>query len=193
MCGRRRKANSEKRIEEKTPLPFGPPPLASEMREAPDCSRASRRKGRCRVFRPRRCLFLFPGCSAARSGALLVRDRTTSEFRTIPGLRSSTACCSAPGKRCLLALHCFAVQREVEALALDLFFDAQSDDDVDHLEDDQADDRAVDEHDHDALDLVDELSRVAFEQAGGSAILLDREHPGQQRADDAADRMDAEG
>src|SRR5262249_49968095 len=40
-------------------------------------------------------------CSAKllRSGAPLVRDRTTSDFRTVPGLRSSTACCNASATR----------------------------------------------------------------------------------------------
>ena len=79
-----------------------------------------------------------------------------------------------------------AVQREIETLALHLIADAQSDEDVDDLEDDQRHDGVVDEDDDDAFDLVDYLHRVAFDQAGRAAVLLDREHAGEQRADAAA-------
>src|SRR5579872_1404485 len=85
-----------------------------------------------------------------------------------------------------------AVQSEVEAVALDLFADAQADDRVDDLQDDEGDDRVIGDDGHDADHLVDELAGIAFEQAGRAAILADREDAGQQRADYAADRMDAE-
>src|SRR5262249_25251649 len=86
----------------------------------------------------------------------------------------------------------FAVQCEVEALALDFVGDAQTDYGVDDLEQDQGDDRVVDEHDHNALDLVDHLCGIAFDQAGRAAVFGDREDAGQQCADGSADAVDAE-
>src|SRR5262249_5840383 len=86
----------------------------------------------------------------------------------------------------------FAVQREVEAFAFDLFADPQTDEEVHDLEQDQRNDGVIDEHGDDADALVDELLDVAIERAGGSAVLLDREDAGEQRADDAADRVHAE-
>ena len=58
--------------------------------------------------------------------------------------------------------------------------------------DDQADDGIVNEDGGDPDALIEELANVAFQNARRPAILLDREHPGQQRPDDAADRMYAE-
>src|SRR5262245_65795238 len=103
--------------------------------------------------------------------------------RAVPGLRPNR----------ISSVNGLAVQREIETLALHLIADAQSDEDVDDLEDDQRHDGVVDEDDDDALDLVDHLHRVAFDQAGGAAVLLDREHAGEQRADDAADGVHADG
>ena len=53
--------------------------------------------------------------------------------------------------------------------------------------------RAVDDGDQDALELQPDLHRVALDQAGRAADGLDREDAGQQRADDAADAVHAEG
>src|SRR5262249_61337748 len=91
------------------------------------------------------------------------------------------------------SLNGLAVQREIETLAPHLIADAQSDEDVDNLEDDQRHDGVVDEDDDDAFDLVDHLHGVAFDQAGCAAVLLDREHAGEQRADGAAAGGHAEG
>src|SRR5215472_2913302 len=76
-------------------------------------------------------------------------------------------------------LHGFAVQCQVETVALGLLLDAQADDDVDHLEDDEAGEHVPRNDDRDALDLVEDLARIALEQAGGAAVLLNREHAGQ--------------
>jgi len=51
---------------------------------------------------------------------------------------------------------------------------------------------SVDEHRDDADRLVDHLHRIAFEQAGGAAVLVDREHAGEQRAGGAADSVHPE-
>src|SRR5262244_2155303 len=114
-------------------------------------------------------------------GPSLCWDPSTA--RAVPGLRPNR----------IPSVNGLAVQREIETLALHLIADAQSDEDVDDLEDDQRHDGVVDEDDDDALDLVDHLHRVAFDQAGGAAVLLDREHAGEQRADGAADGVHAEG
>ena len=50
----------------------------------------------------------------------------------------------------------------------------------------------VDDDGADADQLVDHLARVAFDEAGVAAVLVDREDAGQDRADDAADAVDAE-
>src|SRR5262245_60608224 len=84
------------------------------------------------------------------------------------------------------------MQREVEAFALHFVRDAQADHGIDDLEQDQGNDPAVDQHDHNALDLVDYLRGIALDQAGGAAVFGDREDTGQQRADDSAYAVDAE-
>src|SRR5208283_3674593 len=99
---------------------------------------------------------------------------------------------SAPTASLLRLLHGLAMQREIETVALYLFGDSQADDHVDDLEDDQRHDGIVEEHDADALELVENLAGIAFDQARGATVLVDREHAGEQRADDAADRVDAE-
>src|SRR6185369_8585056 len=86
----------------------------------------------------------------------------------VPGLR--------PYRYVNASLDGLAVQREIETFAFHLFRHAQADENVDRLEDDERDDGAVDDDDCDALDLIDDLPGVAFEEAGGAAILLDREH-----------------
>src|SRR5262245_61664318 len=98
-------------------------------------------------------------------GPGLRRDPSTA--RAVPGLRPNR----------IRSVYGLAVQCEIETFALHLVAHAQPDEDVDDLEDDQRHDGVVDEDDHDAIDLVEELCRVAFDQAGGAAILLDREHP----------------
>src|SRR5262245_13499077 len=109
-------------------------------------------------------------------------SRGPSTARAVPGLRPNR----------IRSVHGLAVQREIETFALHLVGDAQPDEDVDDLEDDQRDDGVVDEDDDDTVDLVEELYRIAFEQAGGAAIGLDREHAGEQGTGDAADRVHAE-
>ena len=65
---------------------------------------------------------------------------------------------SAPDALPLRSVNAFAMDREVEAFALHIVTDAQSDNKVDDLEDDQRCDGAVDEHDHDASELVENLT-----------------------------------
>src|SRR3974390_2070511 len=83
------------------------------------------------------------------------------------------------------------MQGEVQTFALHFAGDAQSDDRIDDLQQDQRDYGVVHDHDGYALDLVDHLARVAFDQAGGATILGDREHAGQQCADHATYALDA--
>src|SRR5208282_2027985 len=90
-------------------------------------------------------------------------------------------------------LNGFAVQRQIEAVALDLFLDAQAHDQIDRLEDDERDDGVIDQDDDDALRLVQHLEPIALDRARGAAVFLDGEDAGQERADDAAHRVDAEG
>src|SRR5947209_13128652 len=92
----------------------------------------------------------------------------------------------------LSLLHHLAMQGVVEAVALDLVGDAQADRRLEDREDDEADDAVVDDHGDDADRLVHDLARVALDETRGAAVLLDREYAGQQRADDAADAVDAE-
>src|SRR6266852_6898175 len=89
-------------------------------------------------------------------------------------------------------LYYFSVQREVETVALDVPRHAQADKHLDHSEDNQAGDGIIDEHDGDPDALIKELTNVSLQNARRSAVLLDREHPGQQRPDDAANRMHPE-
>src|SRR5271168_1463263 len=91
-----------------------------------------------------------------------------------------------------ILLHRLAVQRNVETLAFDVCGDAQTDGNVDDLEDDERDDDVINDDDGNALDLVEHLARIAFEQAGGPAILFDREHAGEDRTRGTADAVDAE-
>src|SRR4029079_9869838 len=89
-------------------------------------------------------------------------------------------------------LNDLAVQSEIEAFAFDLFGDAEPDDRIDDLEQDQRDDGVIDNYDGDALDLVDHLGGIALDQAGGAAVLIDREYAGEQRTDYSANTMHAE-
>src|SRR3546814_2281358 len=64
----------------------------------------------------------------------------------------------------------------------------------DLLEDDQADHRGEHDGDRHALDLGQHLAGVAVEQAlAGGIDRLAGKHTGQDRTDDTADAMDAEG
>ncbi len=89
--------------------------------------------------------------------------------------------------------HLLAVQADVQTFAFLLFGDAQADDPVDDLEDDEGDDGVVDDGEAHALGLDQDLGHIAFQGAGGAADGLDREHAGEHGADDAADGMHAEG
>jgi hypothetical protein len=62
------------------------------------------------------------------------------------------------------------VQREIETVALDVLADAQPDDQIDDLEDDQGHDHVVDKDRADADELIDDLAGIALDQAGGAAI-----------------------
>src|SRR5229473_52331 len=84
------------------------------------------------------------------------------------------------------------MQREVETVALRVLRHAEPDSHLDDEEDDQAGDGIIDEDDGDPDALIEELTHVALQNARRPAVLLDREHPGQQRPDDAANRMHAE-
>jgi hypothetical protein len=53
-------------------------------------------------------------------------------------------------------------------------------------------DRIIDEDDGNPDALIEELTHVALQNTRRSAVLLNCEHPGQQRPDDAANRMHAE-
>src|SRR5271166_5834740 len=97
---------------------------------------------------------------------------------------------SVAGRRS--SVNDFAVKGEVEAVALDVFRDAQADDRLDDGQDDDGDDRVIDDDRHDADALIDDLAGVALEEAGGAAVLLNRKHAGQKRPDHAADAVDAE-
>src|SRR6266481_8085620 len=156
---------------------------------------------------------LCPNRPSSCGSSLALRHRSGLSLAAVPGLlppcsgqlvrgerwimtRSNLiGSCSNARRRCFdvnCLLYDFSMQREVEALAFDILRHAQPDEHLDHEQDDQADHGIIDEYGGDADALVEELSNVALQHARGSAILLDREHPRQQRADDAANRMDAE-
>src|ERR1044071_4643766 len=86
-------------------------------------------------------------------------------------------------------LDSFAMQREIEAVALRFFADAQPDREIDELEDDGGAD-AAEQHGHDdALDLDPDLHRIAVDETDRRVAALHghgREYAGQDRADGAA-------
>src|ERR1043166_9724583 len=95
-------------------------------------------------------------------------SRGPSTEGAVPGLHPNRAslfqlCAIFPDHAPLL--HGLTMEGEVEAFLLDVAGHAQADDDVDDLEDDQRHDHVVADHDGDAVDLVEHLARVAFEQA----------------------------
>src|SRR6202165_1554233 len=104
-----------------------------------------------------------------------------------------TANTGAPGRfprRGLL--YCFSVQREVEAVALGVLRHAEADKHLDDEEDDQTGDGVISEDDGDPDELIEALTNVSLQHTPRSSVLLDCKHPGQQRPDDAANRMHAE-
>ena len=98
-----------------------------------------------------------------------------------------------PAGLALQDVAALVVLGEVQTLGLFLFADAQPDDDIDHLEDDEAHDRGVDQGHQDALALDHDLAGDghALGQAG-TAQALGGEDAGQHGADDTADAMHAE-
>jgi hypothetical protein len=86
-------------------------------------------------------------------------------------------------------LYCLSVQREVEAFALRVLRHAEADKHLGQGEDDQAGDGIIDEDGGDPDALIEELTHVALQNACRSAVLFDREYPGEQRPDDPANRM----
>src|SRR6202034_2490322 len=92
-----------------------------------------------------------------------------------------------------LLLHGLPVEGEIEPFTLDVLADAQPDDQIDDLEDDQRHDHVVDEHAADADDLVEHLAGIALDQSGGTAVGADSEHAGEDRAGGSANRVHAEG
>src|ERR1700688_1853278 len=90
-------------------------------------------------------------------------------------------------------LNGLAVQRQIEPVAFDLFTDAQTDHQIDELQDDQRDDHVVAKDDADADALIDDLPPIAFERAGRAAIFADGEYAGEDAAGGAADAVHAEG
>ena len=83
-----------------------------------------------------------------RSGIRLKSHRSAPFAPASPGNRPPRNENPKAGVSPLTALlHDLAMQRQIEAFALDLFADAQPDDHVDDLEDDQGHDHVVDEHD----------------------------------------------
>src|SRR5215471_13736716 len=107
----------------------------------------------------------------------------TSICRSVTS-RSPFSVAKTSNVACLL--HAFPVETYVETLALLFLGDAQADRPVDDFENDKTAGAAHDERRGDGADL-DQHVRI------GLADLLDVEHSGQYRADDAADAVHAEG
>src|SRR5258708_24134610 len=84
------------------------------------------------------------------------------------------------------------MEGEIEAFVFYSVRHPQADEDVDRLEDDERGDGVINDDRSDAVALVDQLLEVAVERAGGAAVLLHREHAGEEGTDNAADRVDAE-
>src|SRR6185312_10500529 len=91
-----------------------------------------------------------------------------------------------PQRRRKRLFDALAVQAEVEALALLLLGDAKAHDHVDHLEQDEAANAADDQRRRHGAELHEEV-------AVGAADRLDVERTGEERPDDAADAVHAEG
>src|ERR1700684_1456359 len=100
-----------------------------------------------------------PGTTSC--GGMLKSTPPPGPSGTFLALRSAAA---GPGFA-LRLLDGLAVQRQIEALPLDVFADPQPNRHVDEFENDQGYDHVVDEHAHDADDLIKELAGIAFDQA----------------------------
>src|SRR6266404_7830168 len=115
------------------------------------------------------------------------RNRTARSFRQLTRFHHGINSDEVFGTHRLL--YCLSVQREVEAFALRVLRHAEADKHLDHGEDDQAGDGIIDEDGGDPDALIEELTHVALQNACRSAVLFDREYPGEQRPDDPANRM----
>src|SRR5215469_9646771 len=91
-----------------------------------------------------------------------------------------------------LLLNRLAVQRQIEAVAFDLFGHAQSDRQIDDLQDDQRHDDVISEDDADADALIEHLAPIALKGACGVAVSFDRKDTGEYGAGRAADAVHAE-
>src|SRR5271163_3519121 len=92
-------------------------------------------------------------------------------------------------------LHCLAVKRQVEALALNFGVDPKPDRKIDQFEQDQRDDDIIDDRDRDPVELHEHLMRIAVDQPAlaFAADPCNRQHTGQDCTDHAADAMHDEG
>src|SRR6266567_1204159 len=77
-------------------------------------------------------------------------------------------------------LHALSMETYIEALALLFLGNAQADDHIDDLEDDEASDAAHDQRRHDGAELDQQVGI-------GPTDFLDIEHAGEHGTDDAAD------
>ena len=95
-----------------------------------------------------------------------------------------------------ILVHNFAVEVDVQTFAFDIMFDAEPDDQVNHFEDDERDNRTIHDRHADPVKLGHDLTAVAVDQAAFGFDTADarfRKHTGQNRTDDAADAVNAEG
>src|ERR1051326_197001 len=91
-------------------------------------------------------------------------------------------------------LNDLAVDREIEPFPLGVGVDAQPDDEINELQQDQRGDRVIDDGASDAVELNQDLVRIAVDQAA-MAFAADRrdgQNASQDRAGRPADAMHAE-
>src|SRR5215467_10040907 len=67
------------------------------------------------------------------------------------------------------SLHDLAVERNIQTFHLDVPGYSKPDRPVDQLEDDKGDDDVINEHDRHTVDLIEDLGRIALDQAAGAA------------------------
>jgi uncharacterized membrane protein len=91
----------------------------------------------------------------------------------------------------LAVVRLFAVRGQVQALAFGVGIDAQAHGQVDQLEGHRRDHARPEDGDDHTLDLDPQLRRHGVVVALDPAQAAGREHPGQHRADDPADAVDA--
>src|SRR6202012_3915686 len=102
----------------------------------------------------------FPGTRQGPVGARIASAPHPESFE-----RQNAA---APGYFSLAKLlHHLSMQREIETFALGILGDPQSDEDLDHEQDDQADNRVVNEDGGNADALIEELPDIALENTRG--------------------------